>query len=189
MVEYFLVKINSIRIESIDEMLELLEKALKMFHSNHYIVTRLRINLNMAYLELASRMGLEPHKVPPELHLKRKEYLDEVHKVIEAVEPGLSRRRGKLLRNQITLCLNYLFGSSLKVTFTSGLSLFEVATCHLQIGRLLHEQGRFSTPDFISLCNTEIESLKVGFTYRVTHQVVQNLLLTLINVNVMFCAT
>ena len=94
MVEYFLVKINSIRLESIDEMLDLLEKALKMFHSNHYIVTRLRINLNVAYLELASRMGLEQHKIPAELHLKRKEYLDEVHKVIEAVEPGLTRRRG-----------------------------------------------------------------------------------------------
>ena len=90
--EYFLIKINSVRIENIDEILDLLEKALKMFHSNHYIVTRLRINLNVAYLELASRMGLEPHKVPAELHLKRKEYLDEVHKVIEAVEPGLSRR-------------------------------------------------------------------------------------------------
>ena len=94
LVEYFLVKINSIRTESIDEMLELLEKALKMFHGNHYVVTRLRINLNVAYLELADRMGLEPHKIPPELHLKRKEYLDEIHKVVEAVEPGLSRRRG-----------------------------------------------------------------------------------------------
>ena len=97
MVEYFLVKINSIRIESIDEMLDLLEKALKMFHNNHYIVTRLRINLNVAYLELASRMGLEQHKIPAELHLKRKEYLDEVHKVVEAVEPGLTRRRGENL--------------------------------------------------------------------------------------------
>ena len=94
LVEYFLAKMNSIRIESIDEMLELLEKALKMFHSNHYVVTRLRINLNVAYLELADRMGLEPNKIPPELHLKRKEYLDEIHKVVEAVEPGLSRRRG-----------------------------------------------------------------------------------------------
>ena len=98
MVEYFLVKINSIRMENIEEMLDLLEKALKMFHSNHYVVTRLRINLSMAYLELAGRMGLEPHKVPAELHLKRKEFLDEVHKVVEAVEPGLSRRRGKLIR-------------------------------------------------------------------------------------------
>ena len=79
-------------------MLELLEKALKMFHGNHYVVTRLRINLSMAYLELAGRMGLEPHKVPAELHLKRKEFLDEVHKVVEAVEPGLSRRRGQLIR-------------------------------------------------------------------------------------------
>ena len=104
MVEYFLVKIGSIRIESIEEMLDLLEKALKMFHSNHYVVTRLRINLSMAYLELASRMGLEPHKVPAELHLKRKEFLDEVHKVVEAVEPGLSRRRGKRMR---VFALNY----------------------------------------------------------------------------------
>ena len=97
LVEYFLVKIGSIRMENIEEMLDLLEKALKMFHSNHYVVTRLRINLSMAYLELASRMGLEPHKVPAELHLKRKEFLDEVHKVVEAVEPGLSRRRGQLI--------------------------------------------------------------------------------------------
>ena len=107
--EYFLIKINSVRIENIDEILDLLEKALKMFHSNHYIVTRLRINLNVAYLELASRMGLEPHKVPAELHLKRKEYLDEVHKVIEAVEPGLSRRRGELVKHctHVPFCLDY----------------------------------------------------------------------------------
>ena len=156
MVEYFLVKIGSIRMENIEEMLELLEKALKMFHSNHYVVTRLRINLSMAYLELAGRMGLEPHKVPAELHLKRKEFLDEVHKVVEAVEPGLSRRRGQLIR--------VFVGSKLPIgskPLFSGLSLFEVATCHLQIGRLLHEQGRFSTQDYITLCNTEIESLKV----------------------------
>ena len=159
--EYFLIKINSVRIENIDEILDLLEKALKMFHSNHYIVTRLRINLNVAYLELASRMGLEPHKVPAELHLKRKEYLDEVHKVIEAVEPGLSRRRGELVKDCVSFCLDY----EVQVTLSSGLSLFEVATCHLQIGRLLNDQGRFSTQDFMHLCNTEIESLKVGFTY------------------------
>ena len=91
-------------------MQDLFEKALKMFHNNHYIVTRLRINLNVAYLQLANRMGLEPHKVPPELHLKRKEFLDEVHKVVEAVEPGLSRRRGN---SKVMLIFGLQFASSI----------------------------------------------------------------------------
>jgi intein/homing endonuclease len=94
LVDYFISKMRSTPVEDVEELLELLEKALKMFHNNHYVVTLLRVTLNTAYLKLAGRMGLEPHKVPAELHLKRKEFLDEIHKVIEIVEPGLSRRRG-----------------------------------------------------------------------------------------------
>ncbi len=159
LVAYFMGKIQSTPIERVDELLELLEKALKMFHNNHYVVTLLRINLNTAYLKLAGRMGMEPHKVPVELHLKRKEFLDEVHKTIEIVEPGLSRRRGEKseqkekLVQYVDLVLNRLVHL--------GISLFEVATCHLQIGKLLHDDGRFSTQDFKTLCHTELESLKV----------------------------
>ena len=54
--------------------------------------------------------------------------------MVELVDPGLTRRR--------------------------GLSLFETATCHLQLGRLLYESDRFPLDDFIQLLSTEIASLK-----------------------------
>ena len=41
-----------------------------------------------------------------------------------------------------------------------GLSLFETATCHLQLGRQLHEAGRFSRSDFLMLLASETKSLE-----------------------------
>ena len=41
-----------------------------------------------------------------------------------------------------------------------GLSLFEMSTCHLQLGRLLYESERFPLDDFIQLLTHEIESLQ-----------------------------
>jgi hypothetical protein len=42
----------------------------------------------------------------------------------------------------------------------AGLSLFEMSTCHLQLGRLLYESGRFPLDDFLQLLSTEIASLE-----------------------------
>lgn len=41
----------------------------------------------------------------------------------------------------------------------AGLSLFEMSTCHLQLGRLLYESERFPLDDFIQLLRTETGSL------------------------------
>ena len=41
-----------------------------------------------------------------------------------------------------------------------GLSLFETATCHLQLGKQLHEAERFSRSDFLMLLSTETKSLE-----------------------------
>ena len=41
-----------------------------------------------------------------------------------------------------------------------GLSLFETATCHLQLGKQLHEADRFSRSDFLMLLSTETKSLE-----------------------------
>merc|ERR1712008_664604 len=71
---------------------------------------------------------------PAEVYMRRKELLDDIHKVIDLVDPGLSRRR--------------------------GLSLFEMSTCHLQLGRLLYESERFPVEEFIQLINNEVPSLK-----------------------------
>ena len=46
------------------------------------------------------------------------------------------------------------------LTRRRGLSLFETATCHLQLGRLLYESERFPLEDFIQLLSSEIVSLK-----------------------------
>ena len=40
------------------------------------------------------------------------------------------------------------------------MSLFETATCHLQLGRQLHEAGRFSRSDFLMLLSAETKSLE-----------------------------
>lgn len=134
LVDYFLDKIRGTRIEAVDLWEELLEKASKMFHSNHYILTLIRVTMNTAYIELGERMGLEPEKIPMEMFMRRKDLLDEIRKVMDLVEPGLSRRR--------------------------GISLFEAATCHLQLGRLLHEADRFGLEDFIQLIEAESVSLQ-----------------------------
>ena len=54
-----------------------------------------RVNLNTAYIELGFRMNYESDTLPPEIFIRRKELLDEVQKVIDLVEPGYTRRRGK----------------------------------------------------------------------------------------------
>lgn len=146
--EYFLSKIEMPEVfMSVDAMEQLLEKASKLFHSNHYILTLLRVKLNAAYNRLASKMiedqeeadreaGLEPkfRQIPTEVYMRRKELLDDVQRVIDLVEPGLTRRR--------------------------GLSLFETSTCHLQLGKQLWEAKRFSKTDFLLLLNSEITALK-----------------------------
>ena len=38
--------------------------------------------------------------------------------------------------------------------------MFETATCHLQLGRQLHEVGRFSRSDFLMLLSSETKSLE-----------------------------
>ena len=38
--------------------------------------------------------------------------------------------------------------------------MFETATCHLQLGRQLHEAGRFSRSDFLMLLAVETKSLE-----------------------------
>ena len=40
------------------------------------------------------------------------------------------------------------------------MSLFEQATCHLQLGKQLHDAGRFSRSDFLMLLATETRSLE-----------------------------
>ena len=46
--------------------------------------------LNYVYFRLHD----EPEQIPPEIFMRRKELLEEVQKVIDILEPGLSRRRG-----------------------------------------------------------------------------------------------
>merc|ERR1712156_1069068 len=87
---------------------DLLTKATKMFHPAHYIPTLTRIRLNTAFLQLGFR---NPGQAETELLMRRKEFLDEIHQVIETVEPGLTQRR--------------------------GISLFERSACHLQLGRVV----------------------------------------------------
>ena len=107
---------------SVEAMEDMMEKASKMLHANHYLLTLMKIRLNSAYNRLAGRMleeqeeadreaGLEHvfRQIPTEVYMRRKELLDDVQKVFDLVEPGLSRRR--------------------------GLALFETSTCHLQLGR------------------------------------------------------
>ena len=146
--QYFLAKLdNPVVSGSVDAMEDVLEKASKLLHGNHYVLTLLRIKLNAAYNRLAGKMieeqeeadrdaGVEQQvrQIPTEVYMRRKELLDDIHRVIELVEPGLSRRR--------------------------GLSLFETSTCHLQLGKQLYEAKRFSKSDFLMLLNAEIAQLK-----------------------------
>merc|ERR1712012_1097903 len=68
-----------------------------------------------------------------ELLMRRKEILDEVHQLIEVIEPGLTQRR--------------------------GLSLFERAICHLQLGRELYDSKKFPQADFVKLLERVIGDL------------------------------
>jgi len=109
---------------------DLLTKATKMFHPSHYIPTLTRIRLNTAFLQLGFR---NPNQAETELLMRRKEFLDEVHQVIETVEPGLTQRR--------------------------GISLFERSACHLQLGRDLYDRKKFGKEDFTRLLEAEVASL------------------------------
>jgi len=123
---------NAIREAGIDctQLDELLVKACKMFHPSNYIPTLIRIKLNSAYLKLGAR---NPDQAETELLMRRKEFLDEVHQVIETIEPGLTQRR--------------------------GISLFERSVCHLQLGRDLYDKKKFGREDFMKLLENEIASL------------------------------
>merc|ERR1712223_1868137 len=172
LVDYFLSKIGDPRIgNSVSEMEEILEKGAKLLSHHHYVLTLIRIKLNGLYNRLAYRMleeqeeahaneeespydpihGLNqgrPRKlypgekspdrfsgqIPTEVYMRRKELLDDVQQLLDIVEPGLSRRR--------------------------GLSLFETSTCHLQLGKQLHEAGRFPRSDFLMLISSESKSLE-----------------------------
>lgn len=140
LVSYFLEKVKHPQVSNSVEALEdMLEKATKLLHPNHYIVTLIRVMMNNAYIQLTDRMfgeggDYQDQPIPCEVYMRRKELLDETHKLIDVLDPGLTRRR--------------------------GLSLFETSTCHLQLGRLLYESERFPLEDFIQLLSSEIVSLK-----------------------------
>ncbi len=53
-------------------------------------------------------MGMKAEEVPVEIFLRRRDLLDEIHRVVELAEPGFTRRR--------------------------GISIFETSTCRLQVG-------------------------------------------------------
>merc|ERR1719481_264668 len=109
----------------------LLEKAVKMFHPWHHVATLARIKLNTAFLRLSAR---NPNNAEMELLMRRKELLDDIHQVVEVIEPGLTQRR--------------------------GLSLFERSVCHLQLGRELYDHKKFGPEDFKQLLTAEIESFE-----------------------------
>ena len=60
-----------------------------------------RIKLNANYVRLAHRMFKESEEykdrdfdIPTEVYMRRKELLDDIHRTVEIIEPGLTRRRG-----------------------------------------------------------------------------------------------
>jgi len=131
------IKLNQYFINALQEARDdcmaldnLLEKAVKMFHPCHYVPTLIRIKLNGAFLKLGAR---NPNQAETELLMRRKEFLDEIHQVIEVIEPGLTQRR--------------------------GLSLFEQAVCHLQLGRELFDTKKFGKEDYSKLLETVIANL------------------------------
>jgi len=128
--DYFLDSIL-VAVGDIPRLEDSLEKSCKMFHPSHYIPTLLRIKLNTAYLQLGFR---NPDKNVKELLMRRKEFLDQVHLVVETIEPGLTQRR--------------------------GISLFERSACHLQLGRLVYDDGKFPKEEFVKLLESEIASLE-----------------------------
>ena len=70
------------------------------------VLLAFRVNLNTAYIELGFRMNYESDTLPPEIFIRRKELLDEVQKVIDLVEPGYTRRRGKTCQVFASIQLN-----------------------------------------------------------------------------------
>ena len=106
-------------------------------------------------------------QIPTEVYMRRKELLDDIQQLLDIVEPGLSRRRGRLFH-----FFKYVFDlTTIEPVYTNivshsnmhkilGLSLFETATCHLQLGKQLHEAGRFSRSDFLMLLSSETKSLE-----------------------------
>ncbi len=52
-------------------------------------------------------MGMKAEEVPVEIFMRRRDLLDEIHRVVELAEPGFTRRR--------------------------GISIFETSTCRLQV--------------------------------------------------------
>jgi len=128
--EYFMAAIQAAT-NDCSTLEDLLEKSTKMFHPSHYIPTLTRIKLNTAYLRLGDRNA---GNAEVELLMRRKEFLDEVHQVVETVEPGLTQRR--------------------------GLSLFERSVCHLQLGRELYDRKKFPKEDFAKMLESEIASFE-----------------------------
>jgi hypothetical protein len=101
LVAYFTEKVtNPVVVGSVEALEDLLEKSARLLHPSHYVVTLMRIRMNVAYIQLADRMfgeggESEEQPVPMEVYMRRKELLDEIHKIVEVVDPGLTRRRGK----------------------------------------------------------------------------------------------
>ena len=57
LVSYFLEKLNQPQVRSSVEALEdMLEKSARLLHPNHYVVTLVRIKMNVAYINLTHRM-------------------------------------------------------------------------------------------------------------------------------------
>ena len=100
LVSYFTDKLSQPSVvQSVEALEDMLEKSARLLHPNHYVVTLVRIKMNVAYVNLAFRMFGEggeyaDQQEPAEVYMRRKELLDDIHRVIDIVEPGLTRRRG-----------------------------------------------------------------------------------------------
>ena len=101
LVSYFLEKVKHPQVgKSVEALEDLLEKAGRLLHPNHYVVTLIRIKMNDAYVNLTQRMfgedgDYKDQPIPPEVYMRRKELLDEIHTVLDLLDPGLTRRRGR----------------------------------------------------------------------------------------------
>ncbi len=93
--EYFLGEMAKLSPEQLEQWESLLDKASRMLHPNHYVLTLIRINMNAGYIRLAGRVGMKAEEVPVEVFMRRRDLLDEIHRVVELAEPGLTRRRGE----------------------------------------------------------------------------------------------
>ncbi|QQP56075.1 Msta [Caligus rogercresseyi] len=154
LIEYFDAKLrNSGAAGGIEVLEELLSKAVKLFHPNHYMATMIRISLNQAYVNLALRVG-DAHDIPIEVHMRRKELLDDIHQVIELVDPGLSRRRGTVIDHR--LCESRMVALII-VVFVCCPFLDKDSN-----RKKKKETERFPDEEFIQLIEAEIETLKEG---------------------------